>query len=434
MATDRLESYRVRSASQSLIKLFASWKYSQWQGEGRVAKMAFSSADKPSTVLIMNPLVLDNGYCRTKIFLPFPVRVVGNAPRVAMGDWVSFGHLMHSGSGWNSRKLPGLETMAVGIKNRGVRRGIREAVQARMKGDALGLFEGLLWGDTSMLSRLRLEQFRGTGLIHLLAVSGMNIGGVLLLSSLFVGVLARIPGVLGVVSSQTLFLALYAMIGIAYLLLADFPVGLTRAYMMGGMALLGFMSASESRAMQMLSVAFFVIVLGNPSVVSEVSFQLSFLSTCAVIVSAGLWRAIQRRARGVPTGGAKRYLLALAFTSLFVTLTLAPYLIYLFGEAPLGSSVLNLVFIPLTELVLFPLAAVACLSSFVFPPMAALLAWCFNVTAACSLSLMGCLYSLAWVQKSSLILNLSPVHLNLFYGAWLVGSFWLLKKARAWQG
>ena len=396
--------------------------------------MALSTAGKPSTVFILNPLVLDNGYYRTKISFPFPVRVVGNVPRVVMGDWVSFGNLMHSGSEWNPRKFPGLESTAVHIVDRGVRTGVREAVQARMKGDALGLFEGLLWGDTSMLSRLSLEQFRGTGLIHLLAVSGMNIGGVLLLSSILVGGLARIPGVLRAVSSQRLFLASYVMIGIAYLLLAGFPAGLTRAYMMGGMALLGFMSASESRAMQALFVAFFVIVLWSPSVVSEVSFQLSFLSTFAVIVSAGLLRAIQRRIRGVPTGGAMRYLLALSFTSLFVTLTLAPYLTYLFGEAPLGSSVLNLAFIPLTELVLFPLAAVACLSSFVFPPMAALLAWCFDVLAACSLSLMGRLYSVAWVQKSSLILNLSPVHLNLFYGVWLVGSFWLLKKARAWQG
>jgi len=140
----------------------------------------------------------------------------------------------------------------------------------------------------------------------------MNIGGVLLLSSLLVGGLARIPGVLRAVSSQRLFLVSYVMIGIAYLILAGFPASLTRAYIMGGMALLGFMSASESRAMQALFVAFFVIVLGNPSVVSEVSFQLSFLSTCAVIVSAGLLRAIQRRIRVVSTGGAMRYLLALS--------------------------------------------------------------------------------------------------------------------------
>jgi competence protein ComEC len=286
--------------------------------------MALSTAGKPSTVFILNPLVMDNGYYRTKISFPFPVRVVGNAPSVVLGDWVSFGNLMHSGSEWNPRKLPGLESTEVHIVNRGVRTGIREAVQARMKVDTLGLFEGLLWGDTSMLSRLRLEQFRGTGLIHLLAVSGMNIGGVMLLSSLLVGGLARIPGVLRAVSSQRLFLASYVMIGVAYLLLAGFPAGLTRAYMMGGMALLGFMSASESRAMQALFVAFFVIVLWSPSVVSEVSFQLSFLSTCAVIVSAGLLRAIQRRVRGVPNCGAFRYLLALSFTSLFVTLTLAP--------------------------------------------------------------------------------------------------------------
>ena len=351
-----------------------------------------------------------------------------------MGDWVSFGSFMRSGSERNPGRLPVLEATALHIKSMGVRGGVREAVQARMKGDAIGLFEGLLWGDTSMLSRLRLEQFRGTGLVHLLAVSGMNIGGVLLLSSLFVGGLTRIPGALRVVSSQRLFLASYATIGIAYLLLAGFPEGLTRAYTMGGIALLGFMSGSESRAIQALFLAFFVIVLGNPYVVSEVSFQLSFMSTWAVIASTGLWRAIQRRIRGVPTGGPMGYLLALSFTSLFVTLTLAPYLTCLFGEAPLGSSVLNLAFIPLTELVLFPLAAVACLSSFVFPPMAALLAWCFDILASCSLSLMGRVYSLAWVQKSSLILNLSPVHLNLFYGGWLVGSLWLLKRARAWQG
>jgi len=114
--------------------------------------MALSTAGKPSTVFILNPLVLDNGYYRTKISFPFPVRVVGNAPRVVMGDWVSFGNLMHSGFERNSRKLPGLESTAVHIVNKGVRTGVREAVQARMKGDALGLFEGLLWGDTSMLS------------------------------------------------------------------------------------------------------------------------------------------------------------------------------------------------------------------------------------------------------------------------------------------
>ena len=95
-AAARSESSKERSANQSLVQLFSSSKHSQCQGEGRVVKMALSTAGKPSTVFILNPLVMDNGYYRTKISFPFPVRVVGNAPSVVLGDWVSFGNLMHS--------------------------------------------------------------------------------------------------------------------------------------------------------------------------------------------------------------------------------------------------------------------------------------------------------------------------------------------------
>ena len=433
LANGPLASYRTRSSSRPLIRLIETWKQSQWKGKGKAVRTALNGSSTHNAVIVFDPLVFENGVYRIKVASPIPVRIHGNFRKVAMGDWIALDHLKYSGRRWNPMHVPALETQEVYVKYKGVRKEMRERVQSRFKGDALGLYEGLLWGDTSSLSRLRLEQFRGTGLVHLLAVSGMNIVGVLLLSTMMTGALSRIPGVLRVMSSQKILLAAYGLIGIGYLLLAGFPSGLTRAYIMGGMSLVGFMSASELRAMQALFMAFLAIVLWNPSAVSEVSFQLSFLSTYAVIVSASLWRTIQKSILGLRVSGLGNYFLALGITSVFVTAMLAPYLVYLFGEAPLVSSVLNIWFIPLTEVVLFPLAVTACLFSFVFPPIGALLAWFFNIAAACFMGLMGHFYSLAWVQKASLILNLSLVHLNLFYGACLVGSFLLLKKAKAWQ-
>lgn len=432
----KIDLVRVHRSFESIQFAVNSARDRSWSIEGEIEHIYPSYLPNESLTLVLKRSDLQSRFMKIHIDTPHKLLIEGTPISLAYGDGIRAnltdlslikdrlkGHLDHPNS---------LTIQTTGFRNK-----IRRRISPYLQGDALGLFEGLLWGDTSLLSRLRHEQFKAMGLVHLLAVSGMNMGGVFMLSSLLALGLLRIPGALTKLSFLKLTGFIYTLLGGGYLYLAGFPVGLIRAFMMGWFPMIGWVLKGGSYSLTALFATFLGILFIDPLALGNYSFRLSFLSTYALLIAISLWNRLgtswSRYPRPSLFRGPLAYTSSLIFISMFITVILAPYLVYAFGEAPLAASFLNVLFVPLTELILFPIAFIDCLLAMVFPSFLEYPARLFAICTGLAFRMVESFYPIEWLQRISLILNPKAVHLNLYYGVMVLCSAALMKKSAKWQ-
>lgn len=222
-----------------------------------------------------------------------------------------------------------------------------------------GLLPGLAVGDVSNLDPAVSEDFRATGLTHLLAVSGSNVAIV----TGFVILLARAcrapPGVTAVLSGL-------ALVGFVILCRADASV--LRAGVMGAIALVALASGRRRAALPALGAAVIVLVVADPQLAADPGFLLSVLATAGLLLLAPRWRDGLRRRR-VPPGLAE----ALAVPAA-AQVAVAPVIAGLSGTVSLVAVSANLV----ATLAVAPVTVLGVLAAAVSPgsaPAAEFLAW-----------------------------------------------------------
>ena len=275
--------------------------------------------------------------------------------------------------------------------------------------------EGLVWGDVSGFNMYELSLFRVLGLTHLLAVSGMNMAGVLFISVLIVTAIYSFCVSIKIISYPRMLLILCFLLGGVYLILANFQVGLVRAFIMMMFSLLAGNLYPASVPMQGLFVAGWFLLIKNPASMLDHGFALSFLCSGLLVFALDFYGFIRTYLQSKVKHGIVNYFFSMFFVSLFVTFGLIPYLSYNFGEAPLTSSLFNVIFVPITELALFPIALTACLlipiNEFFAYPFVRL----FDILSIQMIHIMEFFASQNWVMKSHEVLSLSFFELNLFY-------------------
>jgi competence protein ComEC len=161
-----------------------------------------------------------------------------------------------------------------------VRAALRASV-AHRPADQRALVPALVDGDDGALDDDLADDFRATGLTHLLAVSGTN----LTLVVGFLLVLARWAGVRG------RWLHAVGALGIAgFVLLARTEPSVLRAAVMGSVALVAMGSNGLQRGARALGVAVVVLLLVQPGLATSMGFALSVLATAGILLLAPGWR------------------------------------------------------------------------------------------------------------------------------------------------
>jgi competence protein ComEC len=161
---------------------------------------------------------------------------------------------------------------------------LRSAVRASVAGrpaEERAIVPALVDGDESGVDDALADDFRTTGLTHLLAVSGTNLTlvvGFLLLVARWAGVRGR-------------WLPVVAALGIAgFVVLARTEPSVLRAAAMGSVGLLAMGHNGRSRAMRGLGAAVVALMLLDPSLATSVGFALSVLATAGILLLAPTWR------------------------------------------------------------------------------------------------------------------------------------------------
>ena len=145
------------------------------------------------------------------------------------------------------------------------------------------VLKAVLLGDRSSLDSETIENFRKTGLYHLLVIAGLHVGLLVLLAS---SLLRLFP--LGEPSRRLIVLALL----IFYSLLVEQRVPTLRATLMISLYLLAGLLYRDHSTLNTIGLAGLILLLSRPSWLFESGFQLSF---SAALLIAGLVAPILER-------------------------------------------------------------------------------------------------------------------------------------------
>jgi competence protein ComEC len=245
-------------------------------------------------------------------------------------------------------KAPAIE---LGIGQRGGAISVLDDARARAE-DALGrgtddsraaLLRGFVLGQDDRIDEHAVEEFRRSGLSHLLAVSGQN---VLLLALLAWPLLA----LLGLRLRARLILTL-ALIAV-YVPIAGAGPSIQRAGVMGAAGVLAALAGRPRSRAYVLLLATAVTLALNPRASGDPGWQLSFAAVVGIMLWARPIRSLlvprdRRSGKGETTAAALRVALAdgVAVT-VSATLATAPLIAHQFGVVSLASLPANLLALP----------------------------------------------------------------------------------------
>ena len=233
---------------------------------------------------------------------------------------------------------------AAGLLDR-MRRRAERAVAVGMPEPEAALARGMVLGQDEQIDKSTRQDWRDSGLAHLLAVSGQN---VMLLVALAVPLLA-----LAGTGPRARGAALLALVAL-YVPLAGAGPSLQRAGIMGAAAIAAMTLARPASRWYALLLAAVATLALNPRVSADPGWQLSFAAVAGILaVGRPLGEALARageelmRERPSPVARAVVRGLADAVAITFAaTLATAPLVSFHFGAVPVAGLIANLLAVP----------------------------------------------------------------------------------------
>jgi competence protein ComEC len=241
------------------------------------------------------------------------------------------------------------------------------------------LARGFVLGEDERIDAGTVEDFRRSGLSHLLAVSGQNVAllallAMPLLAALGLPLRARLVWVLGLIA--------------VYVPLAGAGPSIQRAAVMGALGLIATLAGRRASRFYALAVAAAVTLILEPAIAADVGWQLSFAAVLGILLlAAPLREAIAAR---LGARGWRRALAEGAALTIAATLATAPLIAFHFGAISTTTLFANLLALPAVAPAMwlgmlsaaagqipgFPVAALNAVNALLLAYVAQVAAWC----------------------------------------------------------
>jgi len=251
--------------------------------------------------------------------------------------WASRAELVAEGGG-----LPGLAQIYA------VRRHLARSLESALPEPQSSLSRALLLGQRGQITGDLADRFRTTGTSHLLAISGLHVGVLLLLT---MGVAGEVLG-----RQRQIYLLLPLSAIWVYVAISGLPPSALRAAIMGSVLLAAIALGRPRSLLPALALAAALMTAWNPQVLTQVSFQLSFAAMAGIAVALPLQARLREKmatARILGRGWASpllRHILgwtaAALLVSLAATLATFPLVAFHFNRVPLFGIFVTLLALP----------------------------------------------------------------------------------------
>lgn len=236
---------------------------------------------------------------------------------------------VYSDSSWSLKKS---------INN--FRENVRSKLTAYSDAETSALLSALILGDKTHIDQDLRESFSNVGVIHVLAVSGLHVGYVLIILMLIAKTIRIKWG------WDILFIVLGLIL---FTILSGGRPSVIRASLMASIYIFAPVINRKPNSWNIIATAAFLILIVNPNSLYDLGFQLSFTAVMSIIYFYNLFNKIlpeKLRVSNVQNNAA-RFFWGLLLVSFSAQLGTIPVVAYYFGRIPLIAIVANLIVIPL---------------------------------------------------------------------------------------
>jgi len=220
---------------------------------------------------------------------------------------------------------------------RDVRDYITDVFYYSLDSNSAALASGFLIGETRDIPESIYNLFRDTGTLHLLAVSGSNVGLVVII---FVFLLRASPVKRGA------RLIILLLIIVLFSFLSYNQPSVVRASVMASLVLIGKYFQRRIELNNIIAATALIILLFDPAQLFDVGFQLSFITAWSLIFFVPRITAFVHPERYHPV---LKYALFLLIASAVAQIVSLPLSAYYFQRMPMVSFVSNILIVPLVS-------------------------------------------------------------------------------------
>ncbi len=214
---------------------------------------------------------------------------------------------------------------------------IKDSYSKHLPAQDAALLMGIVFGDKD-LDHDSMKQFQATGVLHIIAASGMNVSMLIEFVLVFLLLFFKRPYALIITAGIVIF----------YTALGEFQASIVRASIMGIIALGAGVTGRQNTSFLALFYAAWAMIFWDPAVISSISFILSFSATLGIIILDPIFKQFVFRGS----------LFEDFRTTLSAQIATTPILLFFFGTYSAVSIVTNfLVLWTVPLLMVFGMAA-----------------------------------------------------------------------------
>lgn len=228
-----------------------------------------------------------------------------------------------------------------GLNN--VRNDIIQTHSRYLKSPNLELLGGIVFGDDAISPPEGLKNsFKNSGLLHLLAASGMNVA---LIYGIWFFCLRKLKVPFNITVSSGIFVIIF------YALMTGLGPSVIRAALMLIFILVGKLIDRDTHSVSLLSFVALLMLIYNPAYINDVGFELSFIVTFGLLVmTPALFEKISpaEHPNKIPN-----WLSGAILIPIIAQIWVAPIQMYYFNSFSLYSVFANIVILPFVTIVSF---------------------------------------------------------------------------------
>lgn len=219
-----------------------------------------------------------------------------------------------------------------------IRKFIESQISSMYNKQSSGLLRGLLLADRSGIDYETKTEFVNSGVMHILAVSGLHVGYIILI---FIFAFGRF---------NVLTKSILTILGlIFFLFLTGTTSSVFRAVVMAAVVIIAYISNRSTSIYNSLAAAAFVVLIFNPGELFNPGFQLSFLAVLSIAV---IYPIIQKYVTALKIKSkALSYVLLFMAVSFSAQIGTLPLTMIYFGKLSIVSLFTNLFVIPLVGVI-----------------------------------------------------------------------------------
>ncbi|MDH7445483.1 ComEC/Rec2 family competence protein [Aquimarina sp. 2201CG14-23] len=223
-----------------------------------------------------------------------------------------------------------------------IRANINQKLSFYFNNKQLSIINALLLGQRQDIDKNTFIDYRDAGAIHILAVSGLHIGILLMILNLILKPLERLKKYGKAVKTILIILLLWC-----FAVIAGLSPSVLRAVTMFSFIAIGMYTNSRTSIYNALIISMFLLLCVQPLLLFSVGFQLSYIAVFSIVWIQPSLASIYR-----PTFYLDNILWDTFTVTIAAQLGLLPLSLYYFHQFPLLFFVANLIIIPVLGIIL----------------------------------------------------------------------------------